>query len=143
MVRNVFGDAGQELLHGPSGFRAVRRHQHGLSVEGIRKHRANNPCGLAANRLKQCQFFGRITCVNRESRRYFLASSRLESRAVSCQSGAYTESASEIGIDEMAEHFLRAPLTRYGPSEQQFAAHVSKGRSNRLDGCQVFLNDIA
>src|SRR5262249_62042921 len=76
-------------------------------------------------------------------RRSCLAISRLESRAVACQRGAYTESDSEIGIDEMAEHFLRTPLTRYGPSEQQLAAHVTKGRSNRLDGCQIFLNDIA
>src|SRR5207244_3398909 len=100
---------------GPSGFRAVRRHQHGLPAEGIRRHSTNDSCGLAAERLKQCQFFGRVTCVNRESRRYFLASSCLESRAVSCQRAAYTESDSEIGIDEMAEHFLRTPHTRYGP----------------------------
>jgi hypothetical protein len=60
-----------------------------------------------------------------------------------CSASAYTESGSQIGIDEMAEHFLRTPLTRHGLSEQQFAAHVSKGRLNRLDGCQVFLNDSA
>src|SRR5262249_58899833 len=115
----------------------------GWSGRGVRNAGGNTRCGPAGNLLKNGQFSGRITCVNRQSRRYFLASSRLEPRAVSCQRGAYTESDSEIGIDEMAEHFLRTPLTRYGPSEQQLAAHVTKGRSNRLDGCQIFLNDIA
>src|SRR5260370_370404 len=36
-----------------------------------------------------------------------------------------------------------ANFTRHGPSEQQLAAHVTKGRPNRLDGCQVFLDDFA
>jgi len=54
--------------------------------------------------LKQCQLFAASRASTRV-RRCFLARSRLESRAVSFQRGAYTESDSEIGIDEMAEHF--------------------------------------